>query len=304
MATPTPFTSPDDLPVGVTATTVNGADALHVSSSTSEATLLLDGAQLISWIPAGGQDLLWVSPEASYGPGMSVRGGIPLVGPWFGPGRDGTTPYKHGWLRSNRWTLTGAQATPSAAQLQLELADPERSGLLATVHLGISATLRIELTLTAGPQAVQVESALHTYLAVTDVRRSSVGGLGGVVFLDNTRGLAPDEQEEDSLLPVPPLDRVYETPGHDLVIRTAEGRRIRSAAEGTNRTVVWNPGADGAAQLGDMPTEAWAQFLCVEPAVCKDGAIDLAPGESHTIAVTYSVEDLTAPSDQPGQAQP
>lgn len=291
MTTPIPLTSPDDLPVGITATTVSGADALHVRTSTSEATLLLDGAQLISWIPAGGPDVLWVSPEASYGPGMSVRGGIPLVGPWFGPGRDGIKPYKHGWLRSHRWTLTGARSTPSTAELQLELADPEQSGLLATVHLGISTTLRIDLTLIAGSQAVLVESALHTYFAVDDVRESSVEGLGGIGFLDNTRGLAPDEQEEGDLLPVPPLDRVYETPGHDLAIRTARGRRIRSAAEGTNRTVVWNPGADGAAKLEDMPTEAWTQFLCVEPAVCKDGAIELSPGEAHTIAVTYSVEN-------------
>lgn len=279
-----------DLPAGVTATTVGGADALHVRTSTSEATLLLDGAQLISWIPAGGQELLWVSPESSYGPGSSVRGGIPLVGPWFGPGRDGEKPYKHGWLRSNRWTLTGAQSTQSTAVLRLELADPEWSGLLATVRIEISATLRIELTLIAGAQATEVESALHTYFAVGDVRESSVAGLGGIGYLDNTRDLESGEQEAGDLVPAPPLDRIYETAGHDLEIRTADGRRIRSAAEGTNRTVVWNPGADGAAGLDDMPTDAWPQFLCVEPAVCKDGAVSLSPGEAHTIAVTYSIE--------------
>lgn len=290
MSTHIPPVEHIDLPAGITATTVQGADALHVRTSTGEATLLLDGAQLISWIPADGQELLWVSPDAEYGEGRSVRGGVPLVGPWFGLGRDGDRPTKHGWLRTNRWTLTGAQTTRSAAVLRLELADPEFSGLFATVRFEIGRTLSIDLTLVAGGQGVEIESALHTYFAVGDVRQSAVEGLGGVAYLDNTRGLERDEQPVGSLVPTPPLDRVYESSGADLMLCTADGRRIRSAAKGTNRTVVWNPGAEGVQELGDVPGDAWPQFLCVEPAVCKDGAIVLSPGEAHTTGVTYSVE--------------
>ena len=75
-------------------------DALLVDTPAATAELLLDGAHLTSWAPAGEKDLLWLSPDSAFGERQAVRGGIPLVGPWFGPGRDLAMEVKHGWLRT------------------------------------------------------------------------------------------------------------------------------------------------------------------------------------------------------------
>src|SRR5699024_4747790 len=70
------------LPEGVALGTAHGVDAVLVDTSAATGVLLLDGAHLPGWVPAGGEDLLWMSPSSEFGPGVAVRGGVPLVGPW------------------------------------------------------------------------------------------------------------------------------------------------------------------------------------------------------------------------------
>ena len=45
----------------------------------AQATVLVHGAHLVSWIPAGGEEQLYLSPAAKYGLGASVRGGVPVM---------------------------------------------------------------------------------------------------------------------------------------------------------------------------------------------------------------------------------
>mgnify|MGYP002040162837 FL=1 len=42
------------------------------------------GAQILRYQPAGGKPLIWLSDEAAYAAGKSVRGGVPVCWPWFG----------------------------------------------------------------------------------------------------------------------------------------------------------------------------------------------------------------------------
>ena len=42
--------------------------------------------------------------------------------------------------------------------------------------------------------------------------------------------------------------------------------------------------------MADIPDEAWPQFVCIEPAVAKDGFVPLEPGQSHRIGITYRIE--------------
>jgi len=44
---------------------------------------------------------------------------------------------------------------------------------------------------------------------------------------------------------------------------------------------VWNPGAEGARDLADLPDADWQRFVCVEP-VIVDRPVALAPGQSFT----------------------
>ncbi len=77
----------------------------------AQAIVLLHGAQLVSWIPAGGKEQLYLSPQALYEAGKAVRGGVPVVFPQFEKrGPDRSLP-RHGWpvspLRTpGAWTGT------------------------------------------------------------------------------------------------------------------------------------------------------------------------------------------------------
>ena len=74
---------------------VLGQPALRLTAADgAQATVLRHGAQIVSWIPAGDQERLYLSPIAAAGPGQAVRGGIPVVFPQFAS--QGPLP-KHGY---------------------------------------------------------------------------------------------------------------------------------------------------------------------------------------------------------------
>ncbi|UEJ83337.1 D-hexose-6-phosphate mutarotase [Brachybacterium halotolerans subsp. kimchii] len=296
-------TSPEDLPQGVTLEDLHGTPALVVDIPACSAVIHLDGAHLTSWVPDGEDDVLWTSPDAVYAEGEPIRGGIPLIGPWFGPGRDGRTTPSHGWLRNHRWEVVAGEhfhgwadedadvvhSDSVAITLGLEGADPSGQGIAAQVQFVIGADhLQVRLDVTAGDEPLELEAALHTYLSVGDAEAARFTGLSGASYLDNLRDLAPAVQEGEPEIDGP-VDRVYEVSGpvtvHDPVLE----RDIVVSPHGSSRTVLWNPFSDGAAHLDDMPLDAWKQFVCVETAVAKDGFVALAPGATHCLKARYEV---------------
>lgn len=277
------------LPEGVTLGTAHGVDALLVDTPAGTAELLFDGAHLISWAPAGQSDLLWLSPDSAFGDRKAVRGGIPLVGPWFGPGRDLAMEVKHGWLRTIRWDLTAAER--EGDEIVLTLGTPsDVVALSARIVFRFGAELSVDLAITAGPRAIELEAALHTYLAVGDVREIAITGLEGADYLDNTQGLAPAVMPEEPLRLTGSTDRVVDSTAVVTVADEKNGRRLVCTPRGTAKTVVWNPWDELVTGMVDIPDAAWPEFVCVEPAVAKDGFVALAPGETHSIGVSYRIE--------------
>jgi glucose-6-phosphate 1-epimerase len=49
--------------------------------------LYLQGAHLTSWQPPGERPVLFTSPNSAISPGRAIRGGIPIIFPWFGANR-------------------------------------------------------------------------------------------------------------------------------------------------------------------------------------------------------------------------
>lgn len=277
------------LPEGVRLAQVHGVDALLVDTPAATAELLFDGAHLTSYAPAGEADLLWLSPTSAFGEREAVRGGIPLIGPWFGPGRDQAMEVKHGWLRNLRWDL--ATVEREGDEVVLTLRTPEDvKALTASAQFRIGAELAVDLTITAGSRPLDLEAALHTYLAVGDVREVEIRGLEGADYLDNTRALAPDVLPTEPLRLTAATDRIVDSTAEVTVSDEKNARRIVSAPRGTAKTVVWNPWDTLVTGMADIPDTAWPEFVCIEPAVAKDGYVALEPGQSHTIGVTYRIE--------------
>ena len=45
----------------------------------------LQGAQVTAWQPPGERPVLFTSPNSAFAAGRAIRGGIPIIFPWFGP---------------------------------------------------------------------------------------------------------------------------------------------------------------------------------------------------------------------------
>jgi glucose-6-phosphate 1-epimerase len=239
----------------------------HSSGARAEA--YLHGAHLTSYVPAGGEEVFFVSRRARFDETAAIRGGVPVVFPQFaerGP------LAKHGFARLAEWALPDAEAGDATARATFVLTDsPETLNVWPHTFL---ASLGVELgedgvemrmdVFNRGGEAMEFTVALHSYFRVGDVRETAVLGLRGSSFHD--KELDRDRaQEEDEITVAAPLDRVYRDAPDELLIRDgAGGRVIAIEKEGFADVVVWNPWVEGAAKLDDMEDDEYLRMICVE----------------------------------------
>src|ERR1700730_8639981 len=69
--------------------------------------LYLQGAQLTAWQPRGERPVLFTSPNSAFAPGRAIRGGIPIIFPWFGARRHAQAEPHHGFAGTPPWPLDG-----------------------------------------------------------------------------------------------------------------------------------------------------------------------------------------------------
>ena len=84
-----------------------------ITTPACTAELYLQGAHLTQWQPTGQKPALFLSDRSAFIPGKAIRGGVPLIFPWFG-GRTATAENQrtdgpsHGFARTADWTLAFA----------------------------------------------------------------------------------------------------------------------------------------------------------------------------------------------------
>ena len=87
---------------------------------------------MTAWQPAGERPVIFTSPNAIFAPGTAVRGGVPIIFPWFGPKRDEPKAPQHGFVRAAPWHLDSVDTgRPGEATLSLSITDADaasRSG--------------------------------------------------------------------------------------------------------------------------------------------------------------------------------
>jgi dihydroxy-acid dehydratase len=123
-----------------------------------------------------------------------------------------------------------------------------------------------------------------------------VAGLEGATYHDKVDHFATKKQS-GTVGFAGEVDRVYVSTPADCVIEDAGlKRRIRIAKTGALSTIVWTPWTEKAEKMGDMGRgksgAGWREMVCVESANAMDNVVTVAPGETHTLAVTYSAEAL------------
>src|ERR1700748_3380848 len=143
------------------------------SSDGARATVLLHGAHLVSWTPAGGQEQLYVSPTSEYGEGKAVRGGVPVIFPQVSS--RGTLP-RHGLLRTRGWQPEDTASHGAHAQAVLRFVADDATRELWPHEFGAQITgsvigqqLDIEFAVTnTGDADFEFTVALHSYLRTND----------------------------------------------------------------------------------------------------------------------------------------
>jgi glucose-6-phosphate 1-epimerase len=265
--------------------TVLGQPALRLRTpGGAQATVSLHGGQVLSWTTPAGDEQLYLSPQAVAGPGLAIRGGVPVIFPQFElMGPDRSLP-RHGLARTRLWQLESQNEGGEHAQATLVLRDDEVTRALwphcfmLEMTVAVSAE-RLDLELYAentGDTSWPFSAALHTYLAVSELTQVRLQGLEGCHFLDRVNG---DEITEDN----PEkrfhgeIDRIYAQANH-LLLRDGPRRMLIETADMPD-VVLWNPGAEKCASLKDMPEDGWQRMLCVEAARINK-PITLRPGES------------------------
>ncbi|RYE91922.1 MAG: D-hexose-6-phosphate mutarotase, partial [Oxalobacteraceae bacterium] len=243
----------------------------------ASATIALQGGHLISWVPAGGVEQLYLSPRSEFVPGKAIRGGVPVCFPQFA--EQGALP-KHGFARTLPWELVSQEQGRDDALAVLRLRDsdatralwPHAFELELSVRVGarsVDIELACENTALAGEAALRFTAALHTYLRVADLDAVSVEGLAGLRYFDSIKQ-AEALQRMDLLLTgekgVLDLDRIYFGVKERPLLVTEDRRQVVVRQQGFDDAVVWNPGPERCARLADMPPDGWSEMLCVEAA--------------------------------------
>src|SRR5579862_4869354 len=86
-----------------------GLPRISVTAEQGDAHVYLHGAYVTHFLPRGSSDLLFMSRKSHFEPGKAIRGGVPVIFPWFGPKADDPKAPMHGFARTNEWKLTGTQ---------------------------------------------------------------------------------------------------------------------------------------------------------------------------------------------------
>ncbi|WP_411279032.1 D-hexose-6-phosphate mutarotase [Gemmatimonas sp.] len=238
------------------------------------ARVYFDGAHVTSWMPAQSTvDRLFVSRRAQYGTGCSIRGGIPVCFPQFGPfGPIG----HHGFARLSRWKMVGQDEVDAGARIILRLTDTHTSRKTwpfafsadLAVHVA-AATLTVQLTVTnTDPTPISFTAALHPYFYVENAHATTVRGLAGCRYRDGLRDGGEFDAVNDTLPIEGHIDRVYyATP--DVIELREPNRTLRIEKRGFPETVVWNPGAEGTRTRADFADGEELHMVCVEAAVVR-----------------------------------
>jgi glucose-6-phosphate 1-epimerase len=259
---------------------MNGLPKVRIQSADGAAAeVYLHGAHLTSWIPAGGEEQIFLSPRADFQPGSAIRGGVPVIFPQFAD--VGPLP-KHGFARVMPWEL--AESGSDRVLLRLEDSDASRAiwphHFLAEFSARVwGSELEMILAVTnTGERPLRFTGALHTYLKVEDVREAVVTGLEGLIYRDSAAGAVESEQVDDKVSFPGEVDRVYLGAQSSLQL-IHKGGTVRVSARGFADAVIWNPGPQKCAKLADMEPDGYLRFVCVEAAAVREPLI-LWPGET------------------------
>ena len=280
----------------------HGMEYLEIDNTHSTGKIALQGAHIMEWqLKFDTQPVFWMSSNARFVKGRSIRGGVPICWPWFGAHPTDSTFCPHGFARVIPWRVIDVDSTATGAtRIILEMQQtPEAQRQLSypyalTVTITIGRRLRVEMSTTnKADHPFVIGEAFHTYLNVSDISNIKIIGMQDCVYADKVRKYQRFVEHE-ALHFEGEFDRVFIDHSSDCSVHDKGFNRIIHVAKsGSDTTVVWSPGAEKAAEMSDMGvSDEWRKMVCVETTNAMDNMVVINPGRTHAISAEYSVETL------------
>jgi glucose-6-phosphate 1-epimerase len=275
---------------------IDQLEAIKVEHPLFNATLLLQGAQLIEFTPnsramdnSHQKNLLWLSDSVQYKQGKPLRGGIPICWPWFGnlnknPNviQDQVKPEAqvgaHGFARSMPWMVHSIIENCGYVEIILELTNTPESKKIWPYEFNLKArfvfskTLKVELiTSNTGTESFAISQALHTYLPTSDITKTYIHNAHASRYidaLDNWKvkkqvGRVGFSEETDRLYFFTGNDKTnseyqlrVESPNLQLILNNSDSQSA----------VIWNPWIDKSKRLSQFSPEDFNKMYCIETA--------------------------------------
>jgi glucose-6-phosphate 1-epimerase len=281
-----------EIPGRVSLTKGNGG--LHkvcVTSDWSTAEIYLHGAHVTHFQINGEPPVLFMSKSSRFQQDSPIRGGIPVIFPWFGS-REGHPA--HGFARLQDWELVKTEETNGEVRLVFAMprcaAAAEFPPFAATFAVKVGRKLEAVLSITnSSNQDFTFEDCLHTYFHVGDITAVSVSGLKDTDYLDQMENFARKTEKSDDIKITCETDRIYLDTEATVEIRDANLKRcIRVAKSGSRSTVLWNPWIDKSKRMPDFGDNEFPNMICVESCNVAENKRTLAPGESSSLKIELS----------------
>ena len=266
---------------------------LEITTAWSTAEIYLQGAHVTQFKKKDEPPLLFLSQCSRFVEGQPIRGGIPLIFPWFGP-REGLS--QHGFARQKVWDLKEVTQVPDGrVSVRFRLPGcPEASAypaFTADYIVTVNQSLKLQLIVTnqSPDAAFGFEDCLHTYFDVGDVTAISISGLQGLSYIDTVAGFVEKTETSDAVRIAGEVDRIYQnSTGTVSIFDPRLSRKILVEKQGSASTVVWNPWIAKARRMSDFGDEEYERMVCVESGNVASNGISLPPGGSSNMTVKLS----------------
>jgi glucose-6-phosphate 1-epimerase len=280
----------------------SGLPKVRVTTAAASAEIYFHGAHLTSWVPAGTEEVIFLSSKAQFKEGKAIRGGVPICFPWFNAKADNPKAPSHGFVRTKAWELEAITHEGNAVAVTFSTENDEATrqwwphDFRAEYRATIGAQLKLELTVTnTGSTPLTLEEALHTYYRVGQIQDVRIVGLDGVTYQDNVNSNREKLQQGDNVF-TGRTDNAYLNTRAELdMIDPSLERRILIGKDNSLNTVVWNPWEELARGMADLGDDEWQHFVCVEAANIRAAAVTLHPEEQHTMTANIRLAESGVP---------
>lgn len=167
-----------------------GLTLAKIATDAATAEIYLQGAHVAAWQPASAEHpVLFMSARSHFAAGKAIRGGVPLVFPWFADRTGGLPGPAHGFARTMEWEVVAAERRAEGVALSFKLLPNQTTRDLGFDHFvlvyeviaGATLTLRLEVEnvgdspLTLKRRCMRISrSATCTPLRSTDSARLTI----------------------------------------------------------------------------------------------------------------------------------